>query len=72
MLIVVALIIAFILVAISARRGAATRGCRWREDRTGDKGALRKYQCVACGAEAFTASPGPPDLCKAPNRPGPL
>ena len=35
---------------------------RWREDRAGDKGALRKYHCVACGAEAYR-SEGPPDRC---------
>ncbi|MFD2740350.1 hypothetical protein ACFSUD_12255 [Sulfitobacter aestuarii] len=69
MLLIIGFIIAFIIVAIFARRGAATRGCRWREDRTGDKGSLRKYRCMACGAEAFTASEGPPVTCKAQGRP---
>ncbi|MEM9638022.1 MAG: hypothetical protein AAGA94_10285 [Pseudomonadota bacterium] len=62
--IVIGLIIAFIVVAIVARRSRGTRRCRWREDRSGDRGSLRKYKCAACGAEAFTASKGPPDTCK--------
>ncbi|WP_366869474.1 hypothetical protein [uncultured Roseobacter sp.] len=62
--IVVGLIIAFVVVAIFARRNRGTRRCRWREDRNGDRGSLRKYKCSACGAEAFTASKGPPDTCK--------
>ncbi|WP_299674070.1 hypothetical protein [uncultured Roseobacter sp.] len=63
--IVIGLIIAFVLVAFFARRNRGTRRCRWREDRTGNRGALRKYKCAACGAEAFTATKGPPDSCKA-------
>jgi|TARA_R110002049_G_scaffold23781_4_gene84515 hypothetical protein len=62
MLIPLIFVIALVIVAIVARRGAATRDCRWREDRTGDRGTLRKYQCTACGAEAFR-SEGPPDRC---------
>lgn len=52
------------VVAYLAWRNREVRGCRWRADSTGDKGALRKYHCVACGAEAFTASKGPPQTCK--------
>lgn len=63
--IVIGLIVAFIVVALFARRNRNTRRCRWREDRTGDRGSLRKYKCAACGAEAFTATKGPPDACKA-------
>ena len=71
MLVVVGLIIAFILVAIYARRNRGRRDCRWREDRSGDRGELRKYRCMACGAEAFTATPGPPRQCFAGRgRPG--
>ncbi|TMM51895.1 hypothetical protein FDT80_12685 [Sulfitobacter sabulilitoris] len=67
-MVVIGLIVAFVLVVIFSRRG--TRACRWRADRTGDKGALRKYRCAACGAEAFTATDGPPRDCKADvNRP---
>ncbi|WP_295313142.1 hypothetical protein [Roseobacter sp.] len=62
--IVIGLIIAFIIVAIFARRKRGTRLCRWRADRNGDRGSLRKYRCAACGAEAFTASDGPPQGCK--------
>jgi len=56
--------IVFGVVAYLAWRNRAVRGCRWREDRTGDRGALRKYRCAACGAEAFTATKGPPQSCK--------
>lgn len=65
MLVVLGLIIAFILVAISARRNRGRRDCRWRADRSGDRGELRKYRCAACGAEAFTATTGPPEKCLA-------
>lgn len=63
--IVIGLLIAFVIVAFFARRNKATRKCRWRADKTGDRGALRKYHCAACGAESFTAKPGPPRECKA-------
>ncbi len=63
MLVVVGLVIAFIVVAIYARRNRGRRNCRWREQRSGDKGQLRKYRCAACGAEAFTATKGPPEKC---------
>lgn len=63
--IVVGLIIAFVIVAIFARRNRATRKCRWRADRVGDRDSLRKYKCMFCGAEAFTASDQPPKECKA-------
>ncbi len=58
----VALVIAVIIVAVVARRNAPTRNCRWREDRAGSKGALVKYNCVTCGAEAFRSG-GKPDRC---------
>ncbi len=60
----IGLVIAFIIVALYARRNRGTRRCRWREDRTGNRGPLRKYICAACGAEAFTAAKGPPRDCK--------
>lgn len=66
--IVIGLVIAFIIVAIVARRNRDTRRCRWRADRTGDRGALRKYKCAYCGAEAFMATEGPPQDCKADMR----
>ncbi|MEP5805798.1 MAG: hypothetical protein ABJ310_10010 [Roseobacter sp.] len=62
--IVIGLLIAFVIVAIFARRNKATRKCRWRADKTGDRDSLRKYRCAACGAEAFTAQSGPPTDCK--------
>jgi hypothetical protein len=51
-------------VVYFAWRGRAVRGCRWRADSTRDKGSLRMYHCTSCGAEAFTATKGPPALCK--------
>ena len=72
MLILAGVLIAFILVALYTRRHRATRNCRWRKDATGDNGNLRMYRCVTCGAEAFTANPGPPDTCKSTMRPPPL
>lgn len=69
MIVAVGLLVAFVVVYMFARRGRATRGCRWREDRRGDKGRLRKYICAACGAEAFTATDGPPERCLADHPP---
>lgn len=63
MIVVLGLVIAFVLVLIFSRRGV--RQCRWRADRTGDRGTLRKYRCAACGAEAYTGTDGPPKDCKA-------
>lgn len=63
-MLLLALPIVVIVVAYLAWRNRAVRGCRWRADLSGDKGALRKYRCAACGAEAFTASEGPPQTCK--------
>jgi len=51
-------------VVYFAWRGRAVRGCRWRADSTRDSGSLRMYQCASCGAEAFTATKGPPASCK--------
>jgi len=61
---VIGLIIAFVVVAIYARKNRATRACRWRADRTGDLGTLHKYKCMACGAETFTETDSPPTICK--------
>jgi hypothetical protein len=52
------------VVAYLAWRNRAVRGCRWREDRSGNKSSLRMYRCAACGAEAFTATKGTPQICK--------
>lgn len=56
--------IIFGVVVYLAWRNRDVRGCRWRENRSGDKGSLWMYRCAACGAEAFTASKGPPQSCK--------
>ena len=68
--VLIALVIAVVVVALYARRHATTRACRWREDRAGSKGALVKFNCVTCGAEAFRTN-GKPDRCLSSlNRPG--
>jgi hypothetical protein len=63
--IIVGLIIAFIVVAIFARRNSSVRNCRWRADRSGDRDGLHKYRCMACGAQAFCETDDPPRVCKA-------
>jgi hypothetical protein len=66
----IAAVVVIIVVAIVAYRRSPTRNCRWREDRAGSKGALVKYNCVTCGAEAFR-SQGKPDSCLSRlNKPG--
>lgn len=66
----IALVAAFVIVAIVTYRRGAIRACRWREDRAGSKGALVKYNCVTCGAEAFRST-GKPDSCLSKlNKPG--
>jgi len=63
LIIVVGLIVAFVLIVIFSNR--RTRYCRWRQDRRADIDGLRKYRCMACGAEAFTSTGKPPLDCKA-------
>ena len=55
-MILIAFAIAFAIVAYFAYRDKGVRGCRWRKDSTRDKGSLQFYHCVACGAEAYTAT----------------
>ena len=59
-----ALPVIFGVVAYLAWRNRGVRGCRWRENRSCDKGSMRMYRCAACGVEVFTASEGPPQSCK--------
>ncbi len=59
-MILIAFAIAFAIVAYFAYRDKAVRGCRWRKDSTRDKGSLQFYHCVACGAEAYTATQSAP------------
>jgi hypothetical protein len=68
MVVVVGLIIAFVLVAIFARRGM--RMCRWRMDKTQDRDGLRFYRCAACGAEVLVAPGKMPQDCRDPRRAG--
>ena len=66
------LLVAFVVIVLIARsraqKGVQSRACRWRADRSGDRGQLDLYRCAACGAEAYTATGGPPELCKDPRR----
>jgi len=61
--IVIGLIIAFVIVAIFARKNRGMRKCRWRADRTADFGNFHKFKCMACGAETFTETGNPPGKC---------
>lgn len=63
MIIIAGLIIAFVLIVIFSNR--ATRQCRWREARSGDRDGQRRFRCMACGAEAFTSDGKPPLHCMA-------
>ena len=66
--ILLGLLVVFVILVLFARTRAKTRACRWRADRTGDRGNLSKFRCAACGAEAFTATGAPPEICKNPAR----
>lgn len=61
----IALLVAFGFVAYFAWRNKGTRNCRWRKDSMKDRDTLHFYHCVTCGAEAYTATDGPPRDCKA-------
>jgi len=66
--ILLGLLVAFVIVVLLTRSRRETRACRWREDRSGNRGTLRKYKCMACGAEVYTANDGAPDTCRDPGR----
>ena len=68
--ILLGLLVVFVILVLFARTRAQTRACRWRADRTGDRGNLSKFRCAACGAEAFTATGAAPEICKNPARKG--
>jgi hypothetical protein len=59
--IIIGLLIVFLVMALLRNR--KTRYCRWRRDKSGDKGNLQKYHCVTCGYEAYTAQKGEPKTC---------
>ncbi|MDF1727979.1 MAG: hypothetical protein P1U53_09525 [Sulfitobacter sp.] len=69
MLIVLAVFV-ILAVAIYAHRYRDRRLCRWRESRADSRGALIKYTCITCGAEAFRAKGAPRECLRAQNRPG--
>ena len=66
MVVVAGLIIAFILVAVFARRGM--RMCRWRMDRTQDRDGMQFFRCAACGAEVLVPQGKMPQDCLDPRR----
>jgi hypothetical protein len=66
--ILLGLLVAFVVIVLIARTRGQTRTCRWRADRTGDRGNMARYHCAACGAEAYTATGAPPQICKNPRR----
>ncbi|MDW4499078.1 hypothetical protein R5H30_13865 [Sulfitobacter sp. D35] len=45
-------------------RTTLTRDCRWRADRSRDKGSLHFHRCASCGAEVYTAGDGAPRDCR--------
>jgi len=63
-IVVLGLLIAFVMVVLFSNR--ATRACRWREDRSADRGGARLYRCATCGAEVRSAPGQPPRVCHAP------
>ncbi len=71
-LLLLAFFVVFLVASYFWRRKSPGRGCRWRKDNTRDKGSLSFYHCVACGAEAYTATNGPPKDCKSNVTSGPL
>jgi hypothetical protein len=66
MLIPIGLVLAFVLIAIFARRGMQL--CRWRMDRTRDQGGLQFFRCAACGAEVLVPMGKTPQDCRDPRR----
>ncbi|ABG31259.1 hypothetical protein CEP88_18000 [Roseobacter denitrificans] len=61
--IIIGLLIAFLLVMLYERKNRTSRMCRWRADHSGDQDILYKYKCAACGAETYTKTKSPPNLC---------
>ncbi|RDC71122.1 hypothetical protein DLJ49_15740 [Rhodovulum sp. 12E13] len=64
MLLIVAVIVVFIVLALLNTGGTAA--CRWREDRTVDTEGLSYWRCHVCGATEKTAKGRPPNVCRAP------
>ena len=62
--VVLALVVILTVMVLIARTRKTTRSCRWRAQKSGDRGSLRKYRCASCGAEAFTSLKGPPNQCR--------
>lgn len=57
--ILIGLGLAFVIVAMFARR-RASRDCRWREYKTGD---FSTWRCAFCGAEMMGEKDQMPRLC---------
>jgi len=61
--------LALVFLVLFLLRNRRLKNCRWRREKSGDKGALQKYKCSFCGAEAFTATSSAPIDCKADTKP---
>lgn len=61
------LVLALLLVAVAftllRRRARSRRACRWKKD-TRRRAGSERWQCMACGVDAFTRSGRPPRECK--------
>lgn len=62
MIFVLGAVIVFAVMLVLHRPG--TRACRWRADKTRDRGTMTAWRCAACGAEGFTGTGQPPKDCK--------
>ncbi len=64
MVVVVAILVVFVVLALLNTGGTAA--CRWREDRTVATEGLSYWRCHVCGATEKTAKGRPPNVCRAP------
>lgn len=60
-LVLVGLFLLFGLWQLLRRR---TRPCRWKKDRVRRRSGMQRWQCMACGVDAFTRDGRPPKECK--------
>lgn len=64
LLLIPLLVILFAVVWFYPFRRRRSRDCRWKKDRRRHGTALIRWQCVACGVDAFTIDGKPPKQCK--------
>lgn len=68
LLILLAIVLIWMFLTFKARQ--RTRNCRWREDHNRDTPEGRYFICVTCGAETFSETNLPPQICLAPGAGG--